>query len=66
MSNSEHFDDVASRWDEMHSGFYSPNVSVKDVGEKCRADSACGTASASVSIFRRLGRQVEERLWSLT
>ncbi len=128
MSNSEYFDDVASRWDEMRSGFYSAHVrdaalaagcvepgmtaadigggtgfiteelvekglrvitdldahdfeflreehhdqwmgfersdlerwfrgaglsgvSVKDVGENCCAESACGTESASVSIF---------------
>ena len=26
MTYSEYFDDVASRWDEMRSGFYSANV----------------------------------------
>ncbi len=26
MSDSEYFDDVASRWDEMRSGFYTANV----------------------------------------
>ncbi len=35
MSSSEYFDDVASRWDEMRSGFYSGNVRAAALAAGC-------------------------------